>query len=43
VRHIERDVWHFTVLYWKTVRAHELGHTRDWVVLCCYDHDPNER
>jgi hypothetical protein len=33
VLHTERDGWHFTALYSNTARAHELGRTRDWVVL----------
>ncbi len=33
VRHAERDGWHFTVLFSNTARAHELGRTRDWVVV----------
>jgi hypothetical protein len=33
VLHTERDGWHFTALYSNTARAHELGRTRDWVVI----------
>lgn len=33
VLHAEREDWHFTALYSNTARAHELGRTRDWVVL----------
>jgi DNA polymerase (family 10) len=33
VLHAELDDWHFTALYSNTARAHELGQTRDWVVL----------
>jgi hypothetical protein len=33
VLHTERDSWHFTALFSNTARAHELGRTRDWVVL----------
>ncbi len=33
VLHLELDGWHFTALYSNTARAHELGRTRDWVVL----------
>lgn len=33
VLHTERDDWHFTVLFSNTARAHELGRTRDWVVV----------
>lgn len=31
--HVERGGWTFTALYSNTVRAHELGRTRDWVVI----------
>jgi len=33
VLHGERDGWSFTALYSNTARAHELGTTRDWVIL----------
>ena len=33
VLHTERDGWHFTALFSNTARAHELGRTRDWVVV----------
>jgi len=33
VLHTERDAWSFTALYSNTARAHELGTTRDWVIL----------
>jgi putative hydrolase len=33
VLHTEHVGWHFTALYSNTARAHELGRTRDWVVL----------
>jgi hypothetical protein len=33
VLHTERDGWSFTALFSNTARAHELGRTRDWVVL----------
>ena len=33
VMHVARDDWHFTALYSNTARAHELGKTRDWVVI----------
>ncbi len=35
VLHAERDGWSVTALYSNTARAHELGKTRDWVVLYC--------
>lgn len=37
VLHAERGGWHFTALYSNTARAHELGRTRDWVVIYYYD------
>lgn len=33
VLHVERDGWSLTALYSNTALAHELGRTRDWVVL----------
>jgi Holliday junction resolvasome RuvABC DNA-binding subunit len=33
VLHTEREPWHFTVMFSNTARAHELGRTRDWVVM----------
>lgn len=33
VLHTERGPWHFTALFSNTARAHELGRTRDWVVV----------
>lgn len=42
VLHAERRGWHFTALYSNTARAHELGRTRDWVVLYFYDDDHRE-
>jgi hypothetical protein len=42
VLHGSRDRWHFTVLYSNTARAHELGRTRDWVVVYFYDDDHRE-
>jgi hypothetical protein len=38
VLHARRDPWHFTALFSNTARAHELGRTRDWVVLY-FDND----
>jgi Holliday junction resolvasome RuvABC DNA-binding subunit len=37
VLHAEREGWHFTALFSNTARAHELGRTRDWVVIYYYD------
>jgi len=42
VLHTQRGGWHFSALYSNTARAHELGHTRDWVVVYYYDHDHHE-
>jgi hypothetical protein len=39
----ERGEWHFTALYSNTAKAHELGRTRDWVVVYFYDADHVER
>jgi putative hydrolase len=33
ILHTERAEWRFTALFSNTARAHELGQTRDWVVL----------
>jgi hypothetical protein len=33
IMHRDREGWSFTALYSNTARAHELGTTRDWVVL----------
>jgi hypothetical protein len=41
ILHTEYGPWHFTVLYSNTARAHELGRTRDWVVIY-YDRDGME-
>jgi putative hydrolase len=37
VLHTRRGEWHFTTLYSNSPRAHELGRTRDWVVIYSYD------
>ena len=41
ILHAERDGWSFTALYSNTARAHELGRTRDWVVIY-YERDGHE-
>jgi len=41
VLHTERDGRHYTALYSNTARAHQLGTTRDWVVV--YRDDPAGR
>jgi hypothetical protein len=38
ILHTSRGEWQFTALYSNTPRAHELGRTRDWVVIY-YHHD----
>jgi hypothetical protein len=43
VLHTQRAPWHFTALFSNTARAHELGRTRDWVVLYFHDDDHVER
>lgn len=42
VLHTTRGEWHFTALYSNTQRAHELGRTRDWVVIYFYDQHHHE-
>ncbi|MEJ2344963.1 MAG: helix-hairpin-helix domain-containing protein [Gammaproteobacteria bacterium] len=42
VLHASRGDWHFTALYSNTARAHELGRTRDWVVLYFSDDQHHE-
>ncbi|MCG6888084.1 MAG: DNA-binding protein [Gammaproteobacteria bacterium] len=37
ILHTIHDHWHFTALYSNTARAHQLGHTTDWVVIYFYD------
>ncbi len=41
ILHVERDGWSFSALYSNTARAHELGATRDWVVIY-YERDGAE-
>jgi hypothetical protein len=43
VLHTTRGEWHFTALFSNTARAHELGKTRDWVVMYFYDDRHAER
>ncbi|MCK7510175.1 MAG: CBS domain-containing protein [Desulfobacterales bacterium] len=42
VLHTVRDGWHFTALYSNTAQAHQLGRTRDWVVIYFYDDEHAE-
>lgn len=39
VLHAEREGRHYTALYSNTARAHDLGATRDWVVIYRDEHD----
>jgi putative hydrolase len=42
ILHAEQGGWHFTALFSNTARAHELGRTRDWVVIYFYDDEHRE-
>ncbi|MDW7710355.1 MAG: helix-hairpin-helix domain-containing protein [Deferrisomatales bacterium] len=42
ILHTQRENWHFTALFSNTARAHELGTTRDWVVLYFHQGDGEE-
>ncbi|HUO66828.1 MAG TPA: helix-hairpin-helix domain-containing protein [Gammaproteobacteria bacterium] len=42
VLHATRGDLHFTALHSNTARAHELGRTRDWVVIYFYDDEHHE-
>lgn len=42
VLHTNRGNWHFSVLYSNTALAHQLGRTRDWVVVYFYDNHHQE-
>jgi DNA polymerase (family 10) len=42
VLHAVRGAWHFTALFSNTAQAHQLGRTRDWVVVYCYDNEHTE-
>jgi len=42
VLHEVIDGWHFTALFSNTARAHQLGRTRDWVVIYHYNEDHEE-
>ena len=33
IMHARRDDWHLTLMWSNTARAHELGKTRDWLVV----------
>lgn len=42
IMHKTKDEWHFTALFSNTARAHQLGHTRDWVIIYFYDKKHHE-
>lgn len=42
VMHLDRGRWHFTALFSNTARAHQLGKSRDWVVLYFHTADSPE-
>ena len=42
ILHTTRGPWHFTALFSNTALAHELGRTRDWVVIYFYDDHQRE-
>lgn len=42
VMHKTSGEWHFTALYSNTARAHQLGQTKDWVVIYFYDKEHHE-
>ena len=42
VMHARRDDWHLTLLFSNTARAHELGRTRDWVVIYFHEDEGPE-
>jgi CheY-like chemotaxis protein len=41
ILHVEREGWSLSALFSNTARAHELGRTRDWVVIY-YERDGDE-
>lgn len=43
ILHAERGGWHFTAVYSNTARAHQLGKTRDWVLVYFHDDRHPER
>jgi hypothetical protein len=42
ILHTERDAWQLTAVFSNTARAHELGTTRDWVVIYFHTDDRGE-
>lgn len=43
ILHTQRHDWHFTALFSNTSRAHDLGRTRDWVVIYYHNDHKAER
>jgi hypothetical protein len=43
VLHTRRGAWHLTALFSHTALAHQLGRTREWVVIYFYHGDHRER
>ncbi|MGD8570429.1 MAG: helix-hairpin-helix domain-containing protein [Gammaproteobacteria bacterium] len=42
IMHVTKKDWHFTALFSNTARAHELGRSKDWVVIYFYDEQHHE-
>lgn len=42
VMHRTQQGWHFTALFSNTARAHQLGRSKDWVVIYFYDDQHHE-
>lgn len=42
ILHTQRGEWHFTALFSNTARAHQLGRSRDWVVVYFHSDDEPE-
>lgn len=42
ILHTERGDWHFTAMFSNTARAHEFGHTHDWLVIYFHKDDHPE-
>jgi DNA polymerase (family 10) len=40
--HAQKDGWAFTAFFSNTARAHQLGRTRDWVVIYFHADDQEE-
>lgn len=42
IMHSTKGEWHLTALYSNTARAHQLGQTKDWIVIYFYDKEHHE-